>query len=259
MPDVFMCEVVSCERLTGKLYAIDAVCGGLAEEEIRAGQFFNIKCGNENLLRRPISVCMASGGELKFIFEVKGAGTKWLSERTPGQKLDIHGPLGNGYCLPDGDIIVVGGGAGSPPMLFAARSAKAAVTAVLGFSGADAVILKNEFESVCGKVYITTDDGSFGIHGTVAVPLKKLLESGGHEAVIACGSPAMLTAVASLCAQFGVPCQVSLEERMACGVGACVVCACATISEGVRSISRVCKDGPVFDASAVAWLGDVEK
>ena len=251
MSDVYSCEIVSTKMLTDTVFSISVACEGIAEQ-IRAGQFVNIKCGRENLLRRPLSICGVIGDELRLVYEVKGAGTKWLFERVPGQVLDIHGPLGNGFFLPEGDIIVVGGGVGCPPMLYAATSAKGAVAAVLGFRGAGNIILKDEFESVCDSVCIATEDGSFGIRGTVAGPLEELLGRGEYAAVLACGRREMLTTVASLCARHGVRCQVSLEERIGCGVGACVVCACATVRDGIERMSRVCKDGPIFDASEIA-------
>jgi len=252
MPDVFTCEVVGNDMLTDFAFAVTASCGGLVAQT-RPGQFIHIRCGGERLLRRPFGVCSVHGDALRFVFEVKGEGTRWLSMRKPGSTLDILGPLGNGYSIPEGDVIVVGGGLGAPPMLFAAETAKGRATAVLGFRDSSRIILSNEFEEACDKVYITTDDGSFGICGTVAAPLSELLKSGRYSAVLACGQRAMLLAVAAICKNYGIPCQVSMEERMGCGVGACMVCACATVIDGAERMSRVCKDGPVFDANDVVW------
>ena len=252
MPDVYKCKVVGNNRLNDTTFAMIVTCGGLVQQA-RAGQFIHVRCGDERILRRPFGICSVFDNELSFVYEVKGEGTRWLSGIRPGVKLDILGPLGNGYHIPEGDIIIVGGGLGAPPMLFAAESAKQAVTAVLGFRDSGRVILRREFEAVCGKVYITTDDGSYGIHGTVAAPLQELLVTGGFQAVLACGQRAMLSAVAALCETHGIPCQVSMEERMGCGVGACMVCACATKSGGAERMSRVCKDGPVFDAGEIVW------
>jgi len=230
--------------------AITFVHGTLAYAA-RAGQFLHIKCG-DNLLRRPFGICRADGEALQIVFEIKGEGTRWLAGREPGQNLNILGPLGNGFKMPEGDILAIGGGLGVPPMLFTAQSANGAVTAILGFREANKLIMKSEFEAVCDKVYITTEDGSRGIRGTIAGPLEGLLENGGYSAVLACGQRAMLASVAALCSQFGVPCQVSMEERMGCGIGACLVCACATVS-GAQHMSRVCKDGPVFNANDIVW------
>jgi len=252
MPDIYMCEVVDNERLNDTAVAVTILCGGLADK-VLPGQFLHIKCGDSLILRRPFGVCSVLGDALVVVFEVKGKGTNWLSRREPGDILDILGPLGNGFFLPAGRIIVVGGGLGSPPMLFTAESAKAGVTAVLGFREKSRVMLVSEFEDVCDAVYLATDDGSAGICGPVTKPLEKLLERGGYDAVLSCGQLAMQQSVAKLCMQFHTPCQVSLEERMGCGVGACLVCACATRKDGADYMSRVCADGPVFYASDVIW------
>ena len=252
MPDIYDCTIVHSERLADFIYSITVSSPDIANAA-RAGQFVNIKCGDGSLLRRPVSICSIDDDELRFVFEVKGEGTRWLSCRAPGQSIDVFGPLGNGFNIPGGNIIVVGGGIGSPPMLFAAESSEGVVTAVLGFRDSRRIILKTEFESVCNQVIITTDDGSFGTYGTVAAPLQELLEGGGFDTVLACGPRVMLTAVAGICRQRGVPCQVSLEERMGCGVGACVVCACLTVMDGAEGVSRVCRDGPVFNAEEIRW------
>jgi len=252
LPDVYFCEVAARERINDAAIAVTVLCADLASAA-RPGQFLHVKCGDGLLLRRPFGVCSVSGGALSFVFEVKGKGTGWLSRLKPGDVLDILGPLGNGFCFPDGKIIVVGGGLGSPPMLFVAESAKRGATAVLGFRDKGRVMLVNEFEAVCDAVYLTTDDGSMGICGQVTAPLEGLLKKGGYEAVMACGQLAMQNAVAKLCERYGVPCQVSLEERMGCGVGACLVCACAIREGGNEHMKRVCKDGPVFDAKDVVF------
>jgi len=252
MPDVYFCEIIDNVLLTDAVYSVTVVSRELARKSV-AGQFLHIKCGKARILRRPISICCVRGDNVNFVFEVKGEGTRWLSERRRGQKLDILGPLGNGYTMPTGKLLIVGGGVGTPPMLFAAESAKYGATAILGFRGADRVILVDEFKSVCDDVYITTDDGSVGIHGAVTKPLDELLKRGDHETVISCGQLLMQKAVAELCEHYGVPCQVSLEERMGCGVGACLVCACAMISDGIEQMRRACVDGPVFDAREVIW------
>jgi len=252
MPDKYSCEVASSEKIAEGIFAVSIIGEDLALKA-RPGQFLHINCGRERLLRRPIGICSVRGDCVGFVFEVKGEGTKWLSEQKTGRTLDILGPLGNGFSFPDGRIIVVGGGLGCPPMLFAAASAKHRATAILGFRDLGRVILVKEFSSVCEKVYLTTEDGSEGAKGLVTEPLEKLLAMGGFDAVLACGQMAMQRAVSEMCKRFNVPCQVSLEERMGCGVGACLVCVCATMSGGDVQMSRVCVDGPVFDAADVIW------
>ena len=220
---------------------------------IRPGTFLHVKCGEERLLRRPISICETEHDRLRMIFEVRGEGTKWLSECKAGDCLDVLGPLGNGFDVGNGRVIVAGGGIGVPPMLGAARAAGGRATAVAGFRSEGNVMLEEELRSVCEDVSVTTDDGTYGEHGAVTLPLSRLLAVGGYDKVLACGPKAMLRAVAEICATHETGCYVSLEERMGCGIGACLVCACNTIENGEVQMRRVCKDGPVFDAREVVW------
>jgi len=252
MPDVFLCEIIDSRLLTDAVFSTTVASRELANESV-AGQFLHIKCGEERILRRPISICSIRDDKINFVFEAKGEGTKWLSNCKPGDKLNILGPLGKGFSIPNGKLIVVGGGVGTPPMLFAAETKKSDVTAILGFRSIDRVILVDEFDAVCDDVYITTDDGSAGIHGSVTKPLEELLKSGEYDSVISCGQLLMQKAVAEICNRFGIKCQVSLEERMGCGIGACLVCACATLEENEIKMSRACVDGPVFSANEVVW------
>jgi len=248
MPNRYICEIITSSQLTETAFAIAVKCDEIAAE-VRLGQFVHIKCGEERLLRRPISICRAEGDTMEFIFEVKGDGTRWLSKRKQGDMLDILGPLGSGFALPEsGNIIAVGGGAGVPPLLFVAQSAGNRVTALLGFRDDGKVMLTREFESACDAVRVITDN-----KGYVTDLLEEALNNGGRGAVIACGPRVMLKAVAEICKRHKIPCQVSLEERMGCGVGACLVCACATRIDGKDHMSRVCKDGPVFNAEEVVW------
>ena len=252
MADVFFCKIVDNSLLTDAVYSITVKSRDLARES-SPGQFLHIKCGESRILRRPISICSIKNDDIRFVFEVKGEGTRWLSECLVDEELDILGPLGNGFSMPEGKLIIVGGGVGTPPMLYAAESAKNGAVAILGFRSADRVILTDEFNNACDDVVVTTDDGSFGIHGAVAKPLEELLKSGGYSAVMSCGQILMQKAVADLCAKHKIPCQVSLEERMGCGVGACLVCACAILGENGKEMSRACIDGPVYFSDKVVW------
>ncbi|MCL2044980.1 MAG: dihydroorotate dehydrogenase electron transfer subunit [Oscillospiraceae bacterium] len=252
MADIYLCEIIENTKIAESIYQMKVRNSPLAKLA-RPGQFANIKCGEERLLRRPISISSIKNDEITFIFETKGEGTKYLSERKIGETLDILAPLGNGFTLPESPFIVVGGGIGVPPLLYAAQAAKGEATAILGFRDKSRIIFSEEFSSICNNVLITTDDGSGGIKGNVLAPLEDLLMEEKYEAVLACGPLPMLKAISKLAMDRGVAVQLSLEERMACGVGACVVCACATIVNGIESMSRVCKDGPVFPAEQIRW------
>jgi dihydroorotate dehydrogenase electron transfer subunit len=184
---------------------------------------------------------------------VRGEGTRWLADRKMGDVLDVLGPLGRGFDVSGDRILVAGGGIGVPPLLFAAKRAKE-THAVLGFRTARAVIMPGDFNECCSAVQITTDDGSIGRPGFVDGTVRAKLEAVSFDRVLACGPKPMLKAVARVCSEMGVPLQVSLEERMACGVGACLGCACKTKgADGYEHYRHVCSDGPVFNAEEVVW------
>lgn len=213
------------------------------------GQFLHIACGEPRVLRRPISICDATGGQVRFCFEVRGEGTKWLAGRRPGQKLEIMGPLGNGFPKGiRGPVLMIGGGIGAFPLYMAARRQKGGSDAALGFAAAEKVVMQEDFEAACQTVRFATDDGSFGTAGNAVTVAKDMLEQRKYSAAFCCGPAPMLRAAAALCEEKGVPCYVSLEQRMGCGVGACLVCACEKEN---GEYAKVCADGPVFLSSEV--------
>ena len=197
-------------------------------DKCKPGQFANILCeGGSALLRRPISICNAGNDTVRIIFEKKGDGTKLLSEYKEGQSINMLIPLGHGFDLGDYENpVIVGGGIGVPPLLYLAESVNNP-SIFLGFRSKSNIILKDEFEK-CGNTVVSTDDGSFGHSGLITVPLKEHLEKNKCDVIMACGPTPMLKGIAALAKEFGIPCQVSMEQSMACGIGACLVCACKT-------------------------------
>ncbi len=250
-----ICRAASNTRLGEGLYQLVLDAPQIAAAA-QCGQFVHIACGEGNLLRRPISICEAGEGRLRIVFQVKGSGTEWLADRKEGDTLDVLGPLGHGFdtAALGARPVLIGGGIGVPPMLQAAKCAKAAGAApraVLGFRNRGAVILEEDFRAVC-ETFVTTDDGSYARHGFVTDVLQELVADA--TGVAACGPKPMLKAIAAIAKQAGLPCQVSMEERMGCGIGACLVCACALKAEnGETRYGHVCKDGPVFNAEEVEW------
>lgn len=255
---MFICgrsTITENRKIAEGVFSLRVRAEGIASS-VCPGQFVSVACGFPGaLLRRPISVCSADGSIIRLVYETRGKGTRWLSQQAAGCELDIGGPQGNGFAIPDiGRVLLVGGGLGAAPLLFAAKKLGNRADAVLGFRGSDQIVLLSEFRDICDTVALATDDGSAGVHGTVAKPMEEALSAGGYDAVFACGPRPMLKAAAQICSAFGVRCQVSLEERMACGMGACLVCVCETkSSDGTAAMSRVCRDGPVFDSSEVVW------
>lgn len=251
MPIQKLCSIVERKKLTSDIFSMELDAGEIAQAA-RPGQFVHIRCGEGLLLRRPISICDAWGDTLRIVFQVRGAGTEWLSQRRAGETLDVLGPLGNGFAIPEqGPVLLVGGGIGSAPMCFAARLLGRRGEAALGFRSRNGVILADELQTVGIKVTVTTEDGSLGENGRVDQIVRKQLLEQPNLTILACGPPPMLKAISAVAAETGCPCQISLEERMACGIGACLTCSCKVKGH----YKRVCKDGPVFDSQEVEWDG----
>ncbi len=253
----FFCNsypITEKKALAEDIYSYTVLCPEVAQNA-SIGQFVQIKAEGYTL-RRPISICSVDKdrGTIRLVFEVRGKGTDKITELNKGDLMDIIAPLGNGFTVPakkEGRVIVVGGGIGTPPLLDIAKMYKENCTALLGFRSFDRVILDKDYAGTGAKTVVCTDDGSTGVKGTIAQPLADELANGDVACVYACGPTPMLKAVVEACKNAGVESEVSLEQRMGCGVGACVVCACTVIRDGKEQVLRVCKDGPVFNGEEV--------
>ena len=247
--DVRQCRVTDFTQLTADIYSAWVDAGELARMA-RPGQFAQIYVPGKTL-RRPISICDAEGDKLRFVFQIRGEVTAILSQTRVGDSWDILAPLGHGFELRDTarKACFVGGGIGVPPLLAAAKSFGANAVVVTGFRSKSAVILQDDFTKNGNRVILATDDGSAGHHGLVTECLPD-----GCEVLFACGPTPMLRALTSEAEKRGIECQISLEQRMACGIGACLGCAVKLKTEdGGWRHGHVCKDGPVFDARIVAF------
>ncbi len=220
------------------------------------GQFVHIRAKGFTL-RRPISICGIDkeSGTLRIVFEIRGDGTSAIAELNKGDLIDMLAPLGHGFTLNDSfkKVILIGGGIGTPPMLPLAAYYGNKATVISGFRSASAVILQDDFGKTGTQTILCTDDGTLGIHGFVTQPFSELVKEGGIDAVYACGPMPMLKGIAGICKENGIFCEISLEERMACGIGACLGCACRTVRNDEEYFAHVCKDGPVFNAEEVLW------
>lgn len=219
----------------------------------KPGQFISVYCEDKSrLLPRPISICEVDKqkGAIRIVFRVAGAGTDEFAHMVPGQSVDIMGPLGNGYTLQkEGKAILVGGGIGIPPMLELAKQLDCPKTIVLGYR--DVRYLDEEFKKY-GEVVIATEDGSCGTKGNVVDAMKALSVTG--DMIYSCGPMPMLRGISAYAEELGIPAQISLEERMACGIGACLGCICKTKEKDHHSNvnnARICKDGPVFFSTEI--------
>jgi dihydroorotate dehydrogenase electron transfer subunit len=248
--------VIEKTAISAGIYSYEILCSDVAELA-KPGQFVHIKIDGLTL-RRPISICEIDrkNGTLRIVFEIRGQGTAKLTDINVGDNVDMIAPLGNGFNLPgcihpNKRVLLVGGGIGVPPLLAVAKVMRESSTAILGFRSYDKIILAGNFKQFESHVIPCTDDGSVGFHGSVTTPLSRELGKSDVEKVYACGPETMLKAVIAECVKYNAPIEVSLEQRMGCGVGACVVCACKINREGKEMMMRVCKDGPVFDGREV--------
>ncbi len=243
--------VLSVDTLGEGITQIWLSCKEVASEAV-AGQFINAYCNdNTRILPRPISICEIDKeeGKLRIVFRVVGSGTDEFSKLKEGDSIDIMGPLGNGFTLKDEPAIIMGGGIGIPPMLEVAKQLTCEKTIVLGYR--DSFFLKDEFEKY-GKVVVSTEDGSFGTKGNVIDAIKENDVKG--KVIYACGPKPMLKGIKAYALENNIEAQISMEERMACGIGACLACVCKSSQVDAHSNvnnKRVCKDGPVFYAQEV--------
>jgi len=224
---------------------MEMVLAGDTSDITRPGQFVNIKLDGL-YLRRPISVCDAEEGKLTLIYKVVGKGTEQMRDMTEGT-LDILSSLGNGYdtSLSGEKPLLIGGGVGVPPLYMLAKELckeGKEVSVILGFNTKEEIFYEEEFKALGCKVYVTTVDGSYGIKGFVTEAMKEI----DYTHFFTCGPEPMLKAVWNSSKTSG---QLSFEERMGCGFGACMGCSCKTLT----GFKRICKDGPIMMKEEILW------
>ncbi|MBO5240316.1 MAG: dihydroorotate dehydrogenase electron transfer subunit [Clostridia bacterium] len=246
----YIATIVKNEQIAENIYAVTFDLG--EEARVRAGQFGNIAVGGTHLLRRPIAVCKTEKKEVTFCYQIKGEGTQKLKTMEAGTRLNVLMPLGNGFYVEENEkkVALVGGGVGTFPLISVLREYgdKKEISAYIGYRNKGAVCGVEEFERAA-KFVAVTDDGSYGEKMNAVQAFEADLKAGNRpDVVLACGPTPMLRALKTLVEKENLNCYVSLEERMGCGIGACVVCVCEK-TNGARA--RVCKDGPVFNVNDV--------
>ena len=237
-------RILENKPLTPVVYRM--VLSGDTSAITNCGQFVNIQLAGK-FLRRPISVCDYDEKNLTIVYKVVGHGTEQMCAMLPGEKLDILTGLGNGYdlTLSGEKPVLMGGGVGVPPMYNLAKKLVAEgkdVTVILGFNTKSEIFYEEQFKALGAKVIVATADGSYGIKGFATTPLADL----NYTYFYTCGPEPMLKAVYKATTTSG---QMSFEERMGCGFGACMGCSCKTLT----GYKRICKDGPVMKKEEILW------
>jgi dihydroorotate dehydrogenase electron transfer subunit len=265
-PRVQLCEVLS-RRRAGAYHSLTLVAPEIAAAS-RAGQFVGLLAGTDRsfLLRRPFSIHQVerhgpSFGTVELVFEVIGPGTRALARLRPHDSVDVLGPLGRPFTLPQrpAACLLVGGGYGTAPLFFLAEELRVCgcrIDFLAGAATSERVFKAIEAKRLGRTAVITTEDGSLGQRGVVTDAMPALMAQARTEMVYACGPMPMLAAVSRVAAAAGVPCQVAVEEQMACGTGICFSCVVPVVdpdSPGSTRMVRSCTEGPVLDGAAVAW------
>lgn len=249
MKKTYKCKLILKTELCPGIWDFVVEAPEIAEQA-QIGQFLHIACGGNTLLRRPISICDTGDKFVRFAFQVKGEGTELLSQYEVGDTIDIMGPLGHGFTVKPGEkAVVIGGGIGVFPILRLARETDSAV--FLGFRTKELVVMEDDYLEANKNVTICTDDGSYGYDGFAIAAMGEYLLENDVDVIYCCGPKPMLKAVKQIAEYRNIPCQLSLEERMGCGIGACLTCVCETTNEGMAKMKQVCTCGPVFDAKEV--------
>ena len=254
--------ILSNEEVAEAHYLLRCECAEIAQHA-RPGQFVHVMISQDTgmLLRRPFTIYTVEGHEITMLYQIIGDGTKQLSELPAGTPLQILGPLGNTFNLatkPE-PAIIVGGGAGIASLMLLAAALRENDIHTFGLVGAQhraRLLSVSDLESIGIVVHIATDDGSIGHHGYVTDVLSDLLsETKWHRPTIyACGPHGMLAAVTKIAADFKVPAQIAMENRMGCAMGVCLGCVCPVrIAPDRVEYQRVCTEGPVFNSTDIAW------
>lgn len=242
-------------RLADGVYSMWLETKDIAEKAV-PGQFISLYTKDSaKLLPRPISICEVDRekGLLRIVYRVLGSGTEEFSRYKEGETVELMGPLGNGFPLKAGaagrKAFLIGGGIGIPPMLELAKQLSCEKQIILGYR--DSLFLNEEFQPY-GNVFLATENGSVGTKGNVLDAVREHGLKG--DVIFACGPTPMLKAIKAYASENQIECYLSLEERMACGIGACLACVCKSSGIDEHSMvhnKRVCKDGPVFQAEEV--------
>ncbi len=243
----YITPIISNECVVDNIFKLTV---GLDDKLIaHPGQFVQLKLpSDEFTLRRPLGIADFDRDRLTMFYRIVGRGTQFLSTLREGMQLELLAPLGNGFNFRFGEkILLVGGGLGLAPLIFAAHFFDGTDILIGGKNQSEAEVWRSEFDGAVSEMFIATDDGSLGFGGFLTDLLPNVLSSKHYDALLVCGPPIMMRRTAELARERGISCFVSLESRMGCGLGACLSCSIDTRN----GRKKICKDGPIFDARKI--------
>lgn len=252
-------KVLSNENIGSGYFKMSLAALGIAKSA-KPGQFVQVRCSDtlEPFLRRPLSIHrLKTQREIEILYEVIGKGTELLARKKKGDFLKVLGPLGNGFTMPLSAILIAGG-IGVAPLVFLAEvlaKKKIKMTVLIGAKTKKMLLCEKDFKKLGAEVCVATDDGSKGHRGFVSGLFQKILQATSDErraTIYTCGPQPMLKSIATICVKHKIKCYASLEEKMACGIGACLGCAVRIKGKGIV-YKLACKDGPIFDTKDIIW------
>ena len=239
-------KILRQESISSDVRLLEVEAPSIAQTA-QPGQFVNVEITKQAapLLRRPFGIADVNkeAGTITMLYRIIGDATKLLAAALPAARLSIIGPLGHGFALQAQKPLLIGGGMGLAPLLYLAKTfTQQSTEIIIGGKTKAELFWTKLFQPYVQKIYETTDDGTAGLQGLVTAPLPDLLAKANYDCVYVCGPVPMMKSVAEIVEKHGLPCQVSLEKYMACGLGACLSCSC----QGIGKRLKVCTDGPVF-------------
>ncbi len=255
-------EVVKNVKVSTDHYHLTLRDDGQLSGSAKPGQFVNLSIPRREdlLLRRPFSIAIMRPEQstLEIVYHIVGKGTRDMADLKPADRVDLMGPFGRGFTIPESEnCLLLGGGCGVAPLWGLAEELQRKgnrLVALLGFQSADRMLGEEVFKRYGAEIFVTTDDGSYGLKGFASAHLEKVMRR-GLDRVYVCGPVPMLKAVFPVFKKAGIRGEVSLEERMGCGYGACLSCVVDILKEGAVEKQRVCTEGPVFDMNEVVLNG----
>lgn len=244
-----LAEIIDNKSLSDDIFQITLNCEDIAKKAV-PGQFVSVLC-KDLILRRPFSIANAYADKFQIIYKVKGKGTEFISGLKQGNFLNIVGPFGNGYTIPENNSLLIGAGVGIAPVMFLSKVLEKNNTPFTLLAGFQKSLSINELSK--NNCYMVTEDGSSGLKGRINDYLENFIEKYKPEKIYACGPEIVLKYAVEAANKYNIESEIALEREFACGIGVCMGCSVKILENSKEVNRRICKDGPVFNGRSVIW------